>query len=687
MPLNGKSLTLLTAACLLLAGTFPLQPQTAMAAGAAQPATLSEAAAVQKARELLTISESKYKLATAEYFEEPHFVGLPDTKLWFLVFEQSEDALAVIIDAVTGRLLYFDNGQFEEPNEQQQYLSPSEAQAAAVKFLQKHAPEEFRQSELQTQDLAWGLQHSFSYYRMVNGIPVSQQGLYVTVGWDGQITSYIMQWEPSLKFPSPEGVLAPEKARQTFVNNIDMQLQYELLYSDAPELVYKPYFPYGEALNALTGAMSTVQTSYFGQTGVPSTEPLVKNGPKAPPKLSAPLTKAQAQALALKLNLLPEGADYVENEYEEYEDGEWYLTYETAGDPIVTYTVRLDANTGELIEFFSDDESGLEFERVLDQAQLQKIALEKAKILFPHRTGALAMQQPYDSESDLFTFHFLINGLTSPGDYLDLRLNPADGSVLDVYQDFSDEAAFPEAKAELTPEQAKETFAKLPLQLYYDFEQTADGLLQSTPGLYYRFQQLYPSDLVIDAKTGKLKGLLSQNGVPMPYDIQGHWAEEALTLFSDKQLLHTDEMNALPDEPITRSYLIELMIGHLKRNAPTDQTVFYQDVTPDHPSFYAVNAAAHLGWIAKDKNFRPDDLITREEMAILMAKAAGLDPKPHQKDKLPYADAQNISWWSYGAVALNYKQGWMQGDDAKKFRPQGDLTLAEAVSMLSRFQR
>ncbi|ARU59692.1 hypothetical protein CBW65_00520 [Tumebacillus avium] len=686
MPRNGKSMTLLTAACLLLAGTMPLQPQTASAASAVQPATLSEAAAVQKARELLTIPENKYKLENAEYFEEPHFIGLPDTKLWLLVFEQSEDVIAVVIDAVSGRLLYFDNGQLEEPDEHQQYLSPAEAETAAVKFLQQHAPEEFRQAKLQAQDMAGGLEHSFSYYRMVNGIPVSQQGLYVTVGWDGKINSFIMQWEPSLQFPSPEGVLAPEKARQTFVNNIDIELQYEHLYSDAPELVYKPYFPYGEALNAITGAMSTIQTSYLNPPKVPSTEPLVKNGPKTPPKLSAPLTKVQAQTLAQTLGLLPEGAEYVENEYEEYEDGEWYLTFETAGDPVITYTVRLDANTGELIEFFSDDEAEPEFDQAPDMARLQQIALEKAKTLFPHRTGALAMEPPVDSESTLFTFNFLVNGLLASGDYLDLRLNPADGSVLEVYRSFSEADAFPDPKAELTPEQAKEMFAKLPLQLYYGFEQTEDGLLKSTPGLYYRFQQLYPSEVAIDARTGQVKGMISPNGVPMPYDIHGHWAEEALTLFSDKQLLHTDDMNALPDEPITRSYLIELMIGHLQHNPPTDQTIYYQDVTPDHPSFYAISAAAKLGWIAKDKNFRPDDLITREEMAILMAKAAGLDPKPHQKDPLPYVDAQNISWWSYGAVALNYKQGWMQGDDENKFLPQGDLTLAEAVSMLYRFK-
>ncbi|TCP53724.1 S-layer family protein [Tumebacillus sp. BK434] len=690
-----------TAALLLAAGTVPLQALPA-AAAAEQPGALSEAAAVAKARALLNLPAAEYELDTAERMPYAYYAGLPERSAWWLTFIHDEQETAVSIDAETGRLMHFLQ-EVEEPSDADEFISPQEARAIGLAFLQKVAPEELKQSTLSKEPAGWGYSYDLVYTRSVNGIPVDDQSLIVTVAWDGSISMFANIWDERLTFPAADKIITQDQARSILADQITMQLGYVTSYEGAPELMYRPYFTAGYTVNATSGKIDPAVDFYYEPQQPASTTPLVQNGPLAPPVLAKELTKAEARKAAESLGLLPADAVYQDTSEQEYEDGEWYLQYEAPGatdQPTddVTYVIRINAANGELVEFYGylahlefDEEFTPEDELWTDEEpadllaadELLSRANEHVKTLFPHRTGALT--QATTSPDGYFWFHQLVNGLPSDT-YVELSLNPSTGSVLEVSQNLIEADYFPQATPAVSAASAKQIFTSLPLELYYGFANTEDMSAALPPFLGYRFEQRLPQYAMIDAQSGQLTGLISKNGTFLPRDIYGHWAEKALTAFADADLLRFDMMNVSPDEPITRGYLIELMIGHLNRNAPSEQTVFYKDVTADHPSYYAINAAANLGWIAKDKNFRPDDPITREEMAILMAKAAGFDPQKHQADALPYADVNQISWWSYGAVAINYKQGWMQGADDNKFHPQGDLTLAEAVSMLFRFK-
>ncbi|OPZ74241.1 MAG: Endoglucanase precursor [Firmicutes bacterium ADurb.Bin456] len=82
-----------------------------------------------------------------------------------------------------------------------------------------------------------------------------------------------------------------------------------------------------------------------------------------------------------------------------------------------------------------------------------------------------------------------------------------------------------------------------------------------------------------------------------------------------------------------------------------------------------------------DNSFGPDDPITREQMSVLIAKAAKL---PLVEETSQFADSGSISSWAGEAVAAAAVNGIINGYPDNTFRPQGNATRAEAVTVIVR---
>lgn len=81
-----------------------------------------------------------------------------------------------------------------------------------------------------------------------------------------------------------------------------------------------------------------------------------------------------------------------------------------------------------------------------------------------------------------------------------------------------------------------------------------------------------------------------------------------------------------------------------------------------------------------DKTFRPDDMITREQMAKILFDAMGAE----QKDGyIPFKDVSN-SRWSYPYIKYAYQKGYMNGVSAREFAPEKYMSRAEFAACISR---
>lgn len=166
---------------------------------------------------------------------------------------------------------------------------------------------------------------------------------------------------------------------------------------------------------------------------------------------------------------------------------------------------------------------------------------------------------------------------------------------------------------------------------------------------------------------------------PVLTDISGHWAETAI-----RALVATGAIEGYPDktfkpqQTITRAEFATVLVKAFKLDAAPGK-VF--DDTASHWAKDLIAAAYAAGIIEgyDAKRFGPDDLITREQMAVMIVKASKLQQASGQ---LSFKDSGSVSAWAYGWVMSAVNNQLMQGYSDNTFRPQNNATRAEAVTVI-----
>ncbi|MGG4142669.1 S-layer homology domain-containing protein [Paenibacillus algorifonticola] len=115
----------------------------------------------------------------------------------------------------------------------------------------------------------------------------------------------------------------------------------------------------------------------------------------------------------------------------------------------------------------------------------------------------------------------------------------------------------------------------------------------------------------------------------------------------------------------------------------------FDDVSPDNWFYGEVEAAVAAGLI-QGKNawtFAPNEALTREQMASIMARAWAMlndDEQSPNQTALDFADASDISDWAKQAVALVTELGIMNGKNQNRFDPAAIATRAETAQVINK---
>lgn len=162
-------------------------------------------------------------------------------------------------------------------------------------------------------------------------------------------------------------------------------------------------------------------------------------------------------------------------------------------------------------------------------------------------------------------------------------------------------------------------------------------------------------------------------------DISGHWAENAIrSLVGMEAVAGYPDNTFRPDNTITRAEFATVLVKAF--DLPDGQGKVFNDTTTHWAKDY-ISAAYAAGIIQgyDDTRFGPDDLITREQMAIMIVKAAKLQQASGQ---LSFADSGKVSVWAYSWVMSAVNNQLMSGYEDNTFRPQNNATRAEAVTVI-----
>lgn len=164
-------------------------------------------------------------------------------------------------------------------------------------------------------------------------------------------------------------------------------------------------------------------------------------------------------------------------------------------------------------------------------------------------------------------------------------------------------------------------------------------------------------------------------------DIAGHWAEDNINrLVALGAISGYPDGTFRPDNKITRAEFATVLVKALKLS-PQSGKVFNDTAGHWAGDFIATAAANGIVNGYSDTQFGPDDNITREQMAVMIVKAAQLSVVSGGKN---FADKDRISAWAKDAVATASENNIITGYSDNTFRPGDSATRAEAVTVIVR---
>jgi hypothetical protein len=120
-----------------------------------------------------------------------------------------------------------------------------------------------------------------------------------------------------------------------------------------------------------------------------------------------------------------------------------------------------------------------------------------------------------------------------------------------------------------------------------------------------------------------------------------------------------------------------------------EQSSSFVDVPSEAWFADAVGTAKRYGLIDgfEDGTFRPQDRITREQMAVMAVRALKVGGKklPNVPNRtLSFADHTDIGAWSREAISQLDAASLIQGLSDRTFAPHKETTRAESASLLKR---
>lgn len=170
----------------------------------------------------------------------------------------------------------------------------------------------------------------------------------------------------------------------------------------------------------------------------------------------------------------------------------------------------------------------------------------------------------------------------------------------------------------------------------------------------------------------------SQEGLT---DIQGSWAVEHIRQMHGAGVIGGyPDGSFRPENLITRAEFVTMLVKSFQLEASS--TKVFTDTTGHWAQDYI--AIANARQIVKgysDTLFGPDDYITREQMAVMVAQAAQLSNLSGAKT---FSDQEQISSWAREAVAAASNKGIINGYPDNSFKPKAKATRAEAVTVLAK---
>ena len=173
-------------------------------------------------------------------------------------------------------------------------------------------------------------------------------------------------------------------------------------------------------------------------------------------------------------------------------------------------------------------------------------------------------------------------------------------------------------------------------------------------------------------------------------DIDGiAWAEKSIVKLANDGILEGyPDGTFRPDDQVTREQFIKILVEALDLKNPEASSKF-TDVPPECWSYPYISQAYALGIIngVSENEFGAQQPITRQDMAVITARALQKIGIPMEGEATEFADQDEIASYAFEAVLTMRAAGILTGMDDGAFYPNQTATRAQTAVMIERMMQ
>lgn len=670
--------------------TFTLMFTLAVPMGAS---ALAKADPKIKLDEAITKVKTALELKTDDYnFSYNYNDNQNGLSTWELSWNSKKatgGGIYVSIDSETGDIVNYNSyiPYSTQTNLRIPKYSKAEAQAAVEKFLNKIAPDKFKETSLKDNPnsimndkmIYTSDSYSFNYIREINGLDFFENGMNISIDKNTlAIRNYSLTWDKGT-FADPTKVISIDKAKEIFGTKEGLGLAYNLISNNdkktvSPILVYSlknGNYP----IDALTGDIINNSINPIAFTSAAADKAAVSNSTGLTPQEQSSvdasgkyISKDQAILEAKKYISVTDKFNLNSanlNVNDSDKSATWYINWDySATKGSYSYaSVTVDAITGKMISFsmygndyYPDKDSPVSYTK--DQGKeiaakfISSLEPDKFKITeFKDLNQNVTITPNQDDYS--FAYVAKVNGATCNFDTFNITINPYTGKVMTYSSNWTD-VTFTTTAGAITLDNAYSSLykvAKLNLRYikYSNYEPGKPATSQVK--LAYVLDGLQGD---FDAKTGLQ---IDYAGNPITVtpkidytDIKGNTAENAISTLVDMGIIDDTTATFSPDASILQKDFIKMLIKSLPNNYIAYSLT--KDGAVDYTSYY--DTAIQKG-ILTEAQKNPEAKVTRQDAAKYIIRAMGLGYLANDTGIFvpTYKDANKINkaYKGYAAIA------------------------------------
>ena len=162
------------------------------------------------------------------------------------------------------------------------------------------------------------------------------------------------------------------------------------------------------------------------------------------------------------------------------------------------------------------------------------------------------------------------------------------------------------------------------------------------------------------------------------------WARTAIEALAEKKIISGRGNGSFaPNEPVTRAEFVKMIVTALNLTDETAEAEF--DDVPKSAWYYRVVASAKKSGIVSgmsDNLFGAEEQIIRQDMAVIILRAAKLASIDTSAESAAFTDSESISDYAAQAVGKLAAAGIISGMGDGTFSPRTNVTRAQAAQVI-----